>query len=139
MKRETSSSRSNRNSLPRNGLNIFSKRENLVSREPKAVNTAAVMAITSKLGKVVVTNIHPWDELDVALSMTDLTLSEKTVQGSLFGSANPRADIPRLADLYRKGQLDLDGMITRTYPIEEINQGYQDMRDGKNIRGVIIY
>ncbi len=100
---------------------------------------AAVLGITSKLGKVVVTNIHPWDELNVSMSMTDLTLSEKTVQGSLFGSANPRADIPRLAELYRKGQLDLDGMITRTYPIEEINQGYQDMRDGKNIRGVIIY
>ena len=59
--------------------------------------------------------------------------------GSLFGSANPRADIPRLAELYRKGQLDLDGMITRTYSLDQINEGYQDMRDGKNIRGVISF
>ena len=58
---------------------------------------------------------------------------------SLFGSANPRSDIPRLAELYRKGQLDLDGMITKTYTLEDINLGYQDMRDGKNIRGVIMY
>ena len=61
------------------------------------------------------------------------------VDDSLFGSANPRSDIPRLAELYRKGQLDLDGMITKTYTLEDINQGYQDMRDGKNIRGVIMY
>src|SRR5690606_27591380 len=100
---------------------------------------AAVMAITSKLGKVVVTNIHPWDEGSAAIPMTDLTLSEKTVQGSLFGAANPRSDIPRLAELDRKGQLDLHGMITRTDTLEQINEGYQDMRDGKNIRGVIVF
>ncbi len=57
----------------------------------------------------------------------------------MFGSANPRSDIPRLAELFRKGQLDLDGMITKTYPLEGINEGYQDMRDGKNIRGVIVF
>ena len=99
----------------------------------------AVMAITSKLGKVVVTNIHPWDEVSNSVPLTDLTLSEKSIVGSLFGSANPRADIPRLAELYRKGQLDLDGMITRTYTLDGINDGYQDMRDGKNIRGVLVF
>ena len=41
--------------------------------------------------------------------------------------------------MYREGQLKLDELITRTYTLEEINQGYQDMRDGKNIRGVIVY
>ena len=35
--------------------------------------------------------------------------------------------------------LDLDGMITRTYTLDQINEGYQDMRDGKNIRGVIVH
>ena len=64
---------------------------------------------------------------------------EKQVIGSLFGSANPRADIPRLLALYRQGQLDLDGLVTRTYKLEDVNQGYQDMRDGKNIRGVMLY
>jgi S-(hydroxymethyl)glutathione dehydrogenase/alcohol dehydrogenase len=29
--------------------------------------------------------------------------------------------------------------VTRTYPLEDINQGYQDMRDGNNIRGMLIY
>ena len=59
--------------------------------------------------------------------------------GSLFGSANIRKDIPKLLELYQKGQLDLDSMVTATYPLSGINEGYQDMRDGKNIRGVLLY
>jgi S-(hydroxymethyl)glutathione dehydrogenase/alcohol dehydrogenase len=41
--------------------------------------------------------------------------------------------------MYRAGQLKLDELVTRTYTLDDINQGYQDMRDGINIRGVIIY
>ena len=100
---------------------------------------AAIMAITAKLGRVVVTNIHPMHELDVSLSLCDLTLMEKQVVGALFGSCNIRRDIPKLLRLYDEGQLDLDGMVTRTYKLDDINQGYQDMLDGKNIRGVLIY
>jgi Zn-dependent alcohol dehydrogenase len=40
--------------------------------------------------------------------------------------------------LYKKGQLDLDAMVTRTYSLEGINQGDQDRHDGKNIRGVLV-
>ena len=100
---------------------------------------ASIMAITAKRGRIVITNVHPWNEPSNNIPLIDLTLSEKQVVGSLYGSANPRSDIPRLAELYRKGQLDLDSMITRTYTLDQINEGYQDMRDGKNIRGVIIH
>jgi Zn-dependent alcohol dehydrogenase len=62
---------------------------------------------------------------------------EKQVVGSLFGSANPRRDIPFLLELYASGQLDLDGLVTRTYQLGEVNKGYEDMRAGLNIRGVI--
>ena len=44
---------------------------------------------------------------------------EKQVVGSLFGSANPRADIPKLLELYHDGQLDLDGLVTKTYTLDE--------------------
>ena len=64
---------------------------------------------------------------------------EKQVVGSLFGSGNPRADIPKLLGLYREGQLDLDGLVTKTYPLDDVNEGYEDMRAGTNIRGVIVY
>ena len=73
------------------------------------------------------------------ISLLDLTLMEKQVVGSLFGSGNPRDDIPKLLGLYREGQLDLDGLITKTYTLDEVNDGYDDMRAGKNIRGVMVY
>jgi S-(hydroxymethyl)glutathione dehydrogenase/alcohol dehydrogenase len=97
------------------------------------------MALTAKRGRVVVTNIHPALEFGASLSMLDLTLMEKQLVGSLFGSGNPRADIPKLLDLYREGQLDLDGLVTRTYALKDVNEGYRAMREGENIRGVIIY
>ena len=100
---------------------------------------ASILALTAKRGRVVVTNIHPMFETDVTLSLVDLTLMEKQIVGSIFGSANMRADIPKLLKLYRDGQLDLDSMITTTYKLGDINLGYQDMRDGKNIRGVLVY
>jgi S-(hydroxymethyl)glutathione dehydrogenase/alcohol dehydrogenase len=100
---------------------------------------AGALAITAKRGRVVVTNIHPALEIDVKASLLDLTLMEKQIVGSLFGSGNPRYDIPKLLGLWREGQLDLDGLITKTYTLDEVNDGYRDMRDGKNIRGVMVY
>lgn len=100
---------------------------------------AAALAITSKLGRVVITNIHPALETQVTMSALDLTLMEKQVIGSLFGSGNPRVDIPRLLDLYTKGELKLDELVTRTYNLDEVNQGYDDMRQGRNLRGVIVF
>jgi S-(hydroxymethyl)glutathione dehydrogenase/alcohol dehydrogenase len=86
-----------------------------------------------------VTNLSSAMEFTANISLLDLTLMEKQVVGSLFGSANPRSDIPKLLNHYRQGSLDLDGLVTRTYKLDDINQGYQDMRDGKNIRGVMLY
>jgi S-(hydroxymethyl)glutathione dehydrogenase/alcohol dehydrogenase len=59
--------------------------------------------------------------------------------GSLFGAANPRADIPRLVSLYKSGQLLLDETVTTEYKLNEINKGYDDMIAGLNIRGVVIH
>jgi S-(hydroxymethyl)glutathione dehydrogenase/alcohol dehydrogenase len=64
---------------------------------------------------------------------------EKQVVGSLFGSGNPRYDIPKLIGLYTDGQLDVDGLVSKTYPLDGVNDGYDDMRSGKNIRGVLVY
>jgi Zn-dependent alcohol dehydrogenase len=96
------------------------------------------MAMLAKRGRAVVTNIHPAMEMTVSMSLLDLTLNEKQVVGSLFGSANPRADVPKLLEMYQDGSLDLDNLVTRTYSLDEVNQGYDDMREGKNIRGVLV-
>ena len=99
----------------------------------------AALAITAKRGRVIVTNIHPAMETTANISLLDLTFMEKQVVGSMFGSANPRADIPRLLELYRNGQFDLDAMVTQTYDLDGVNQGYDDMKAGKNIRGVLLF
>ena len=83
---------------------------------------AGLLSIAAKRGKVVITNIHPWTEVDVKANLFELTLWEKQIIGSIFGSANPRYDLPQLARLYREGQLDLDGLVTKTYSLDELNQ-----------------
>src|SRR5580698_707983 len=99
----------------------------------------SILGLAAKRGRVVITNIHPGMEMQVNLNLCSLTLMEKQIVGTIFGSANMRYDIPKLLELYRNGQLDLDGMVTNTYKLGDVNQGYQDMRDGKNIRGVLLY
>jgi S-(hydroxymethyl)glutathione dehydrogenase/alcohol dehydrogenase len=100
---------------------------------------AASLALVGKRGRVVVTNLHRAAETQVAMSALDLTLFEKQVRGSLFGSSNPRADIPRMLELHRTGNLKLEELRTRTYRLDEINIGYDDMRNGRNLRGVIAF
>jgi S-(hydroxymethyl)glutathione dehydrogenase/alcohol dehydrogenase len=92
-----------------------------------------------KGGQVTVTGLAHQTRKTVQVSGSELTLFEKRIVGSLFGSANPVYDIPHLLDLYRAGDLKLDELITRRYALEEINQGYRDMLEGRNIRGVIVH
>lgn len=97
------------------------------------------MGMVRKGGTLVVTGITNMFATDVTLSLFDLAMSNKEVKGTLFGSGNPRADIPKLVGLYREGQLDLDGLVTNEYPLEGVNDGYDAMRAGTNIRGVLKY
>ena len=95
-------------------------------------------AAIRKAGTVVVTGIgNP--ETDLAVNARELTLFQKRLQGTLFGASSPSRDIPLMLDLYRSGELRLDELITRTYSLDEINQGYADMHAGVNMRGVIVY
>ena len=98
-----------------------------------------VMGMVGKGGRCVVVAMAPMSATDVSLSLADLTLMQKQLVGGIFGGANPRRDIPRLLRLYKEGKLKLDGLVTRTYKLSDVNNGYQDMRDGKNLRGLIVY
>jgi S-(hydroxymethyl)glutathione dehydrogenase/alcohol dehydrogenase len=100
---------------------------------------APLMGMVSKGGRCVVTAVANITATDTQLSLFDLAMQQKQLVGTIFGSANPRYDVPRLLGLYQSGELKLDELITNTYGLDEINQGYQDMRDGKNLRGVILY
>jgi NDMA-dependent alcohol dehydrogenase len=100
---------------------------------------AGAMTLTAKGGTCVVTAVAPITQTSTSLNLFELAMWEKEIKGTIFGSLNPRVDIPRLLGLYRDGQLKLDELVTRTYPLDQINEGYQDMRDGRNIRGVILF
>jgi NDMA-dependent alcohol dehydrogenase len=97
------------------------------------------LALTGKGGTCVVTGVAPQVQKEASVNLFDLAMLQKEIKGVIFGAANPRFDIPNLLALYTSGQLKLDELITRTYPLEQINQGYRDMLDGVNIRGVVTF
>jgi NDMA-dependent alcohol dehydrogenase len=102
-------------------------------------DVAAALSVTGKGGRAVVTGMGNAANIDVKLSLFELTLLQKDLQGAIFGGLSPRVAIPALLSLYQEGQLKLDELVTTRYSLEDVNQGYQDMRDGKNIRGMIVY
>jgi NDMA-dependent alcohol dehydrogenase len=92
-----------------------------------------------KAGTVVVTGLGDATEVGLPIALAELTLFTKEIKGAMFGDQNPHADILKMLRLYQEGNLKLDELITKRYSLDEINQGYEDMHAGKNIRGVIIY
>ena len=89
-------------------------------------------------GKVVVVGVPP------AMSMVSvpgmmLPLAEKSLIGSLYGSANMARDVPRLIGLYRAGRLKLDELITRRYKIAQVSEAFSALEKGEVARGVITF
>lgn len=96
------------------------------------------LGLTAKGGTCVVTAMSKsLLDTDVTLNLSMLTLMQKNLQGTIFGGGNPQYDIPQLLSIYQAHKLNLDDMVTRQYSLEQINDGYQDMVAGKNIRGII--
>jgi Zn-dependent alcohol dehydrogenase len=93
-------------------------------------------------------SLRPQGQLvPVGLSRPDTTLSvplnqvvqrEKRIVGSLYGSSNPVVDLPRIFGLYRSGRLPLDALLGACYPLERINDAYDDLRRGAVGRGVVL-
>jgi S-(hydroxymethyl)glutathione dehydrogenase/alcohol dehydrogenase len=96
-------------------------------------------AAVAKGGRLVLTAASPGADVNVQLPGALVTLFEKEIRGSLYGSCNPFEDVPRLLDLYRTGALHLDELITSRYPLEEINLGFKNLEDENTIRGLIVH
>ena len=105
----------------------------------KGEHIAQGFSAIRKAGTCVVTGLGAATDIGIPISPLELTLYQKRLQGSLYGASSPTKDIPRMLGLYQSGKLKLDELVTKTYSLDEINQGYDDMHDGKNLRGVIIY
>jgi Zn-dependent alcohol dehydrogenase len=96
----------------------------------------AAVDMTGKAGTIVITGVGYYD---MVLPGGILIGYHRRMQGSLFGGANPLYDIPMILSLWHEGKIKLTELITKQYTLDEINEGYQDLMDGKNIRGVIVH
>jgi S-(hydroxymethyl)glutathione dehydrogenase/alcohol dehydrogenase len=97
---------------------------------------ANAIRVTGKGGQVTVTAVGNGrinENLGILIGY------ERRIQGAIYGGCSPLTDVPLLIGLYQAGKLKLDELITRRYKLDEVNEGYQDMHDGQNIRGVIIH
>ena len=92
---------------------------------------------TAKLGKVIVVGLTPSKFDSLPISPLNLVLTQKTLMGAIYGTSNARIEIPKLLYMYKSGQIKLDELVTNTYSLNEINQGYDDLMAGKNIRGIV--
>jgi S-(hydroxymethyl)glutathione dehydrogenase/alcohol dehydrogenase len=99
----------------------------------------AAFGATGKGSTIVLTGLNKIDAPTIQLPGTILTLFKKTIKGTLFGDCNPTTDIPRILGLYQSGDIKLDELITKTYTLEQVNEGYDDLLNGKNVRGVMVH
>lgn len=95
------------------------------------------MMLTRKAGTCVLTGMTPLSEMSVPLLLVDMAHSAKQLKGTVFGEMNPRASMPMLLSMYQAGALKLDELVTRRYRLEQINEAIDDLREGRNIRGLI--
>lgn len=92
-----------------------------------------------KAGVVVLTGVGDFSKVEAAIPLSAFAMYGKRLQGTLFGSCSPQRDIPRQIALYRAGVLKLDELVTAMYTPDQVAQGYRDMHDGRNLRGVVVF
>lgn len=98
-----------------------------------------VVAMTRRGGQAVLVGIPAMDVMLSLPAMIGLVLAEKTVKGCWYGSADVRRDVPRLIDLYRRGELQLDELVSRRIDLVEVNEAFAAMTAGEVARSVIVY
>src|SRR5262249_47709438 len=97
----------------------------------------AALSLTRKGGTCVLTAMTKQNTQSIAIPLQEFILWNKNIVGTVYGSCNPKLDVPRFARLYDSGLLQLDEMISKRYRLDDINDGYRDLLNGEIIRGVI--
>lgn len=108
-----------------------------------AVETAGVpealqfgFSLVRRGGRVVTTGL-PSPDKKIGVPIMSVTFEEKEIKGSYLGSCVPSRDIPRFLELYEKGHLRIDRLLSKTIPLEEVNKGFDELLSGEYIRIVI--
>ena len=94
-------------------------------------------AATRKMGTCVVIGVTRAD-VRVNINANEMVYAEKTLMGSLYGSSRPKIDILNLIEMYQSGKLLLDELLTRTYPLEQINTAYAALERGEVARSLVL-
>ncbi len=77
--------------------------------------------------------------LDAELRISPLwRLLDRTLRGSIYGSAHRALDFPQLLEWYISGRLDLDALVSATYPLERVNEALEALDSGSVGRGVLL-
>ena len=100
---------------------------------------APAMALASKDGRVVATAIAPFNQNQVDLNLFNFSMFNQALLGTVFGSVSPAVQIPNLLRLYEAGMLEIDDLITREYSLDQVQDGYDDLAAGTNIRGIVAF
>jgi Zn-dependent alcohol dehydrogenase len=77
-------------------------------------------------------------DVRININANEMVYSEKTLMGSLYGSSRPKVDILNLIQMYREGKLLLDELLTRTYPLDDINEAYAALERGEVARSLVL-
>lgn len=98
---------------------------------------SAAYAAVRRGGTAVAVGIAPAGS-EMTINAGELVYAEKTLKGSYYGTARPHSDIPRLLGLYLAGRLPLDQLVSRTYPLDSVNEAYRALLAGEVARSVLL-
>jgi alcohol dehydrogenase len=94
--------------------------------------------ITRRGGTTVTAGLPPPDQ-NFALPQVNLVAEERTVKGSYIGTCVPGRDLPRYIELYRRGRLPVDRLMSGRLKLEDINVGFDRLREGQAVRQVVVF
>ncbi len=95
--------------------------------------------MTRRGGETVLVGVPRMDVQVAVPAFLGLILQNKTIKGCWYGSSNVQQDVPKLIELYKKGDLKLDELISREIDLAEVNDAFEAMKRGEVARSVIVY
>ena len=74
----------------------------------------------------------------LSIPQVSIVAEERTIKGSYVGSCDPARDIPRYIELYRAGRLPIDRLLSERIALDQLNEGFDRLADGRIIRQVLM-
>jgi len=90
-------------------------------------------------GQAILVGVPSMDVMVSVPAFLGVVVAEKTIKGCWYGSSNVQKDVPKLIELYKKGELKLDELISRTISVDQVNEAFDAMKTGEVARSVIQY